>query len=67
MAEHDDTARTLTRGFPGWRCWYGPYSHSWWALPPPLHRQRSLLEAPTAEDLAALIRQAQAALTSPGA
>ena len=56
---YEEMSRQLMRAFPGWRCWFGVATGVWWAVPPPGHRCRRLLEAGTAERLAVLIHQAQ--------
>jgi hypothetical protein len=44
--------RNLGQRFPQVIVWYGSHTHSWWAMSP-----AGLLEAPTAEALAALLGQ----------
>jgi hypothetical protein len=53
------TAQLLMRAFPGWRCWLGGSTGTWWALPPLGHRLRSLIEAKSPEQLATRIREIQ--------
>jgi hypothetical protein len=33
--DNKETARCLMGELPGWLCWYGTFTHAWWALPPP--------------------------------
>jgi hypothetical protein len=54
-------ARLLIRDFPGWLCWYGGATRSWWGLPPAGCWYPALIEAATPDELAARVHQIRAA------
>jgi hypothetical protein len=56
----EQTARLLMANFPGWLCWYGTATQTWWTAPPPNCWYSSLIEAPTPAELAARIHEISA-------
>jgi hypothetical protein len=56
MSNHTEIARLVMLSFPGWRCWFGSMTEAWWSLPPPEHEYKSLIEAPTAQELVVRMR-----------
>jgi hypothetical protein len=56
-----ETARLLMRNFPGWLCWYGDATRTWWTAPPLGCWYPSLIEALTPAELAARIHEICAA------
>mgnify|MGYP001363490778 CR=1 FL=1 len=58
---HAAEVRALTRLFPGWTVWFGPFTGTWWALPPRDRDVGALVEAETPQRLIARIEVVQQA------
>jgi hypothetical protein len=53
--QHAAEARALARLFPGWTVWFGPFTGTWWALPPRGRDAGALVEAESPQRLIARI------------
>jgi hypothetical protein len=65
VSDESEVAKLLMLNFPGWRCWFGSMTATWWSLPPHGHPYKSLIEARSAQELAVMIRGAETLLEEP--
>jgi hypothetical protein len=57
--DHAAEVEALSRRYPGWTVWFGPFTGHWWALPPRERRPAGFVEAESPQRLIARIEVVQ--------
>ncbi|WP_395111260.1 hypothetical protein [Actinomadura sp. SCN-SB] len=57
--DHSAEAEALSRRYPGWTVWFGPFTRRWWALPPRERNPAGFVEAESPQRLIARIEVVQ--------
>jgi hypothetical protein len=57
--DHSAEVEALSRRYPGWTVWFGPFTRHWWALPPRSRTPAAFVEAETPQRLIARIEVVQ--------